>query len=98
MLTEEKIKKVRKQLRGGIPEGEIKSDLINEGYTQDEIDKIFKAYRPDMRTWLLVFAIIFLVAGVYNLISSSGYLMLIFSGAMFVVYSLEVKRIKKIPK
>ena len=98
MLTEEKIKKVRKQLRGGIPEGEIKSDLIKDGYTQEEIDKIFEAHRPDMRTWILVFAIIFLLAGVYNLISSSGYLMLIFSGAMVVVYSLEVKRIKKIPK
>ena len=51
MLTEEKIKEVKKQLRSGIPEGEIKNDLIREGFTEDEIQNLFTPHKSDMRSW-----------------------------------------------
>ena len=41
MITEEKIKQIRKQLSKGEPEGEIKNQLRNEGYTEDEIGALF---------------------------------------------------------
>jgi hypothetical protein len=41
MVTEEKIKQIRKQLSNGEPEGEIKSALRNEGYSEDEIETLF---------------------------------------------------------
>lgn len=41
MITEEKIKQIRKQLSKGEPEGEIKNGLREEGYTEDEIGVLF---------------------------------------------------------
>lgn len=41
MITEEKIKQIRKQLSRGEPEGEIKNGLRNDGYTEDEITALF---------------------------------------------------------
>ncbi len=41
MVTEEKIKQIRKQLSKGEPEGEIKNQLRNDGYTEDEINTLF---------------------------------------------------------
>lgn len=41
MVTEEKIKQIRKQLSKGEPEGEIKNGLREEGYTDDEIGALF---------------------------------------------------------
>jgi hypothetical protein len=41
MVTEEKIKQIRRQLSKGEPEGEIKNGLRKEGYTEDEIGTLF---------------------------------------------------------
>lgn len=41
MVTEEKIKQIRRQLSKGEPEGEIKNGLRKEGYTGDEIEILF---------------------------------------------------------
>jgi uncharacterized membrane-anchored protein len=41
MITEEKIKQIRKQLSKGEPEGEIKNGLRTDGYTEDEITALF---------------------------------------------------------
>jgi len=95
MITEEKINQVRKQLRKGVPQGEIKNDLRKEGYTDEDIDKIFVPHKPDMRSWYLSFAVLFLLFGIYNLVVYSGFLFLIFSAGMFFVYVVELKKIKK---
>ena len=95
MLTEEKIKQVRKQLSSGMPQGEIKNQLIQEGYSEEDLEKIFTPHRPDMRSWYLVFAIIFFVIGFYNLVTGNRYLFLVFAAAMFAVYYAERRRVKK---
>ena len=95
MLTEQKIKQVRKQLRSGVPQGEIKNELLAEGYSEADLEIIFKPHRPDMRSWYLVFAIVFFLVGFYNLITGSSYLFLIFAAAMFAVYYAERRRVKK---
>ena len=41
MITEEKIKQIRRQLSKGEPEGEIKNGLRIDGYTEDEITALF---------------------------------------------------------
>ncbi len=41
MITEEKIKQIRKLLSKGEPEGEIKNGLRTEGFTEDEIATLF---------------------------------------------------------
>lgn len=95
MLTAEKIKQVRKQLRSGVPEGEIKNELLAEGFTEADLETIFTAHRPDMRNWYLAFAIIFALVGLYRLIAAQGLLFLFFAAGMFYVYYLELQRIKK---
>lgn len=94
-VTVEKIKEVRKQLRAGTPEGEIKNELLVEGYSEEDLEKIFTPHRPDMRSWYLVFAILFFLVGFYNLVTGNSYLFLIFGAAMFAVYYAERRRIKK---
>lgn len=41
MITEERIKLIRKQLSSGEPEGEIKNMLRKDGYSEDEIVVLF---------------------------------------------------------
>ncbi len=95
MITAEKIKHVRKQLRSGVPEGEIKNELLAQGFTEEDIDKVFVAYRPDMRSWCLFFAILFSLMGLYQVIVNSGVLFLLFAAGMFGAYYFEVKRVRR---
>ncbi|HEX2683329.1 MAG TPA: hypothetical protein VHL77_05335 [Ferruginibacter sp.] len=64
MITEERIKKARKQLRSGIPQGEIMHELRNEGYSDEDVEQVFKLHKPDMRNWYLFFGIVFFIAGI----------------------------------
>ena len=96
MITEEKIKRVRKQLQRGIPQGEIKNELLREGYSEEDLKKIFVPHKPDMRSWYLLFAIVFLLVGIYRIMVNGSILFLLFSTAMFFVYYSETKKeIKK---
>jgi hypothetical protein len=92
MITAEKIKQVRKQLRSGVPQGEIKNDLVKEGYTDKDIDQVFVPQQSDMKSWYLFFAILFLLTGLYNLMVNTGFLFLLFSAGMFYVYFRELKK------
>ncbi|MEO6542364.1 MAG: hypothetical protein ABIN74_15285 [Ferruginibacter sp.] len=91
MITEEKIKQARKQLRSGIPQGEIKNDLRKEGYTDEDIDKVFVAYKPDMRSWYLFFAIVFFIAGIWLFTLS----LVAASAIMFSLYYVEWRKARK---
>lgn len=94
MITEEKIKKARRKLRSGEPEGEIRNELRKEGYSEEDIEKIFVPHNPDMRSWYLFFAIIFLLVGIYMIMAWGNILFLLFSVAMFYVYYLETNKLK----
>lgn len=85
MLTKEKIEKVKKQLSSGIPEGEIKNKLRQEGYTDEEIQKIFAPSKIDMGSWYLFFGIVFTLGGFGVLISGHGWLLLA-GGIILLVY------------
>ena len=88
MLTEEKIKEVKKQLRSGIPEGEIKNDLIGEGFTEDEIQNLFTPHKSDMRSWYLGSAILLLLLWII----AGNTSILIFSGIMLSLYIAAAKQ------
>lgn len=42
MITKEKIQEIRRRVRWGEPEGELKETLTREGYSQEEIDKVLR--------------------------------------------------------
>ena len=92
-VSEEKIKEIKKQLRKGIPEGEIKEILKREGYSEENIKQIFKPHKYDMRSWYLSFAILLLIAGIWNL-QNNSLLLFFLSALLFLAYSREVERLK----
>lgn len=94
MITDDKIKEIRKSLRSGIPEGEVKHELMAQGFTEEEIKQAFAPTKYDMRSWYLVFAIIFVLIGIWLLLKNNSIWFLIFAIAMFYVYYLEVKKHK----
>jgi len=94
MITEDKIKQVKKMLRGGLPPGEIKEDLRKEGYSEEDIARIFKPHHYDMRSWYLTFAIILLFLGIWLFVSRKNSLGLIFSALLFFQYHREIQRLK----
>lgn len=47
MIPEEKIKEVKKLLRKGVPEGELIADLKEQGYSDQEIQKVFGNKKQD---------------------------------------------------
>ena len=98
MLPEEKIKEVKRSLRKGVPEGEIKEILKKEGYSEEEIKLLFKPHDYDMRTWYLVFGVITFLLGLYILITKGGWLILILSIFLFIAYHYEEKRLERLKK
>jgi len=82
-------------LSRGVPEGEIKESLASEGYSKEDIDTVFVPHKYDMRSWYLVFGVVFLLLGLWVLLRSNNVLMLVFSALMFAQYYRETKRIKK---
>lgn len=95
MITEEKIKEIKKQIRNGIPEGEIKNEMMSQGFSDDDIKKVFAPHKYDMRSWYLTFAMIFLLLGMYKLVQQSSILFLLFSAGIFYAYRLEFLRKEK---
>lgn len=82
MLTAEKIKQVKKQLRSGYPEGELKKDLQKEGYSEEEIEQLFTPPKHDMRSWYLGSATLLLLFWIMG----GSPMVLIFSAIMLSVY------------
>jgi hypothetical protein len=97
-MTEEKIRKIRKMLRRGIPEGEIKEVLKEEGYSKEDIDKVFQPHQYDMRSWYLFFGIAISLAGFYLFLKNGNILILILGLFLFVAYFAEIKRLGSLKK
>jgi hypothetical protein len=71
--------KIRKQLKRGFPEGEIKNELSKKGLTEEEIKDVFTVQKGDMRSWYLISAILVLILAVY-VFSKTGIISLLFFG------------------
>ena len=78
-MTEEEKDKIRRQLKKGFPEGEIKNELNKKGLTEEEIMEIFTVQKGDMRSWYLISAILVLILAVY-IFSKTGMISLLFFG------------------
>ena len=94
-MTANEISQIKKKLKRGIPEGEIKNDLKSQGYSDAEISEIFKPKLYDMRSWYLGFGIIFCILGLWLFFSNGSRLLLVASAAMFVFYYFERQKIQK---
>lgn len=97
-MTEEKIGEIKKQLHQGVPEGEIKERLHNEGFSRKEIDAAFKPHYYDMRSWYLFFGIVICLAGFYLYLKSGGLLIIVLGALLFVAYFYEVRRLERLKK
>jgi len=95
MITKEKINEIRRKLKKGKPEGEIKEQLRIEGYSKQEIDKVFLPNKYDMRSWYLTFGIIISLVGIFLWVRNGSLLTLILGGLLFGAYFREIERQKK---
>jgi hypothetical protein len=95
MLTVERIREIRRAVRRGEPEGELKERLREEGYSDEEIAVAFAPHKYDMRSWYLIFGIITSLAGLIVLKNTGGLLILILGALLFAAYYGEIERLKK---
>ena len=95
MITNEKIQEIRRKLKRGEPEGEIKEQLRREGHSNEEIDLAFVPHKYDMRSWYLAFGVIISLVGVFVLVKNGNLLILILGGLLLGAYFSEIKRLKK---
>lgn len=58
MISDEKIETVRSKLINGIPEGELRQELREEGFSNEEINNCFDGYRYNMKNWYLFYSIV----------------------------------------
>ncbi len=92
MMTEKKLKEIKKPLNYGVPEGELKLQLQEEGFTEQNIKEAFKRKPYDMRSWFLFFGIIISCFGIYTIITSGSFLSLILGGLLlWEYYKLDLK-------
>ena len=95
MISNDKLREVKKKLRDGEPEGEIREGLKKEGYSNEDIKRAFPAHHYDMRTWYLISAIILLLVGLWLFLRIKSFLFLILAALMFWQYFREIKRIRR---
>jgi len=92
MLTEEKIEAVKKQLRNGEPEGEIKNELRNQGYSKEEISTFFKPSQINLRSYLISGFILF-AFGIYRItFYHNGRVFFILAIIAFIIYFKEKRQ------
>lgn len=96
MLDDKTIAHWRQKIDRGDPAGEIKEQLIAEGYSEMDIEKVFEPKGYDMRSWYLAFGIVFFCVGVYFYLTIGRLLGFGLSVGLFVSYYLEVKRLQKL--
>jgi hypothetical protein len=94
-MTKEKTKEIKRLLRRGVPEGEVKEDLKALGYTEKEMEHLFQPHKYDMRSWYLCFAILVFLAGSWVAITKGSFLLLILSALLALAYFKETERLKK---
>ncbi len=93
-MTEEKKASIQKQLRSGVPEGEIKNELRSEGYSEDEINEAFPVHKADMRSWYLVSGIVITMFGVWRFSVNESLLFISLGVIMLTLYYHELKKAK----
>ena len=86
-MTHKEIVQYKKQLKKGIPEGEIKNELKAKDASEEDINKIFTPQKANMANWYLVSAILVLVLAIY-VVAKGLVSLLIFglSGLLFYEY------------
>ncbi|PZR26931.1 MAG: hypothetical protein DI535_12190 [Citrobacter freundii] len=94
MINDEKIQEIRKQLMKGVPSGELREELIRQGYSAEDIEKAFAPKPYDMRTWYLCAALLLLLAGLCQVPNRNAYLLLVLSAAIIFQYYRETERLK----
>ncbi|MFZ1529035.1 MAG: hypothetical protein WAT19_09810 [Ferruginibacter sp.] len=65
MISNEKISSVRSKLKKGVPEGELRFELREQVFSEEEISKCFNGYQYSMKNWYLFFAIVLIAASVW---------------------------------
>ena len=88
MITDEKIATVRKALKSGIPQGELYNELVNEGYSEDDINKVFVPHEYNMSGWYITFAILFTAAGIFFF----NLLLAVFAAILYSLYYNEKQK------
>lgn len=94
MITDEKIREAKRKIRSGVPAGEVKEELLRDGYSEQDLTKVFVTHRYDMRTWYFVSAIVALLLGVYVFLKNGSLLLPILSALLFAQYVREESRVK----
>jgi hypothetical protein len=95
MISDEQVKKFQRQLRKGVPDGEIRAQMKREGYSAEDINRVFVPHRYDMRSWYLTFAIVISVAGLIIFSKTGGFIILILGALLFLAYFKEIERLKR---
>lgn len=96
MITDDKIRELQKKVRSGFPEGEIREELKNSGYSDEDIAKVFTPHNYDMRSWYLIFGIVLSLVGIWLYLDRKSVFGLILSGFLFFQYYQETKRLKNL--
>lgn len=86
MITHEKIQQTKRLLKKGFPEGEIKLQLKEEGYSEEEIKEIFRPKLYDMRSWLLFFGLLFTITGFYLFMQQREWHLMLFGGGLLAAF------------
>jgi hypothetical protein len=95
MISDEQVKKIQRQLRKGVPDGEIREQMKREGYSAEDISRVFAPHRYDMRSWYLTCAIVISVAGLILFSKTGGLIILILGALLFLAYFKEIERLKR---
>jgi hypothetical protein len=96
MIPAEKIRELHRLLKKGEPEGEIREKLKREGYSEDEIQQVFKPHKYDMRNWYLIFGVLITIAGLVYLKTLGGLMGLLLGLYLLYSYYKETERLRKI--
>jgi hypothetical protein len=81
LISAEKIKEIRSKITNGYPAGELKEELKNEGYSEEDIKACFQTHKYDMRSRYLFFGFVITITG----LCYADLHVILFGGGLFVL-------------
>jgi hypothetical protein len=91
MIPADKQKSLKKKISKGYPIGELKEELLADGFSLEEINECIGVGKADMRSWYLFFGASFFILGIWIIMNNGNYILMVAGCILLMLFLKENK-------
>ncbi len=88
-MTSQQKNEIQKKIKKGYPIGELKNELLKDGYSLEEINSCFEVKKASMKSWYLFFGSLFSIVGIWTILQYNSILLNIAGVILLLLYFKE---------